>query len=434
MLFSSTRSAYPHVSLLEAVEKGLAPDGGLYLPITQPDVDWETLPSNSFGACSDVFLTQWLGDALIPSQKKELVEEVVQDALNFEVPICFTPETRSYPGLHVLELFHGPTLSFKDFGARTLAKLLKARLAQSHQSNTILVATSGDTGSAVADGLSGIDGIRVILLYPDAGVSEVQEKQLITKRKGVLSLRVRGTFDDCQRLVKGAFGQDELAQLNLSTANSINMGRLIPQMLYYVWATRFLGSKQCQFVVPSGNLGNLTAGVLANLSGMPVTGFIAAHNQNDFFPRYKKSPDATFGTTVKTLSNAMDVGAPSNFERLQSLSAASDLMSRIEAISLTDEQTLFHMSQFHAETGYVADPHTAVGIGAAASLNAKAGPIVVLSTAHPAKFPDIVQQATSITPEVPAQLARLDHLPTRVVDFDPAQNKLADVLLAHKWD
>lgn len=430
MLFQSTRKNSIPVSLLDAVEQGLAPDGGLYLPTKFPAIDWKRLPSDSFAACSHAYLEAWLRTALPTPLRSVLVDEIVHEALNFDVPIVKTPQTTSYPALHLVELFHGPTLSFKDFGARTLAKLLKAKLNQTGKSITVLVATSGDTGSAVADGLSGIQGVQVVLLYPDSGVSAVQEKQLITWRENVLSLRVKGAFDDCQRLVKEAFGSPELTKLNLSTANSINIGRLIPQMLYYVWATRYLKSSNCQFVVPSGNLGNLTAGVLAHLSGIPVSGFTAAHNQNDFFPRYQKNAGAKFSPTVKTVSNAMDVGAPSNFERIKELSLSFGLEGRVQAVSFTDEQTLGHLKKFYEETGYVADPHTAVGIGVASSLESKGDPILVLSTAHPAKFPEIVAQAIQKTPETPPQLASLDQLPSRVTSFDPAVDHLPEIILS----
>ncbi|MEX1055549.1 MAG: threonine synthase, partial [Rhodothermales bacterium] len=300
--YRSTRGG-ESVSFEEALLRGLAPDGGLYVPDSIPHVDFS---GDSFESMSASVLEQWVGDEITN------IDDAVRDAFDFPVPLIPLGG-----GLHVVELFHGPTLSFKDFGARMMARWMSRFLESRGEDVTILVATSGDTGSAVADGFAGQERIRVVLLYPKGKVSPVQERQLIVKRPGVRALAVEGDFDDCQRMVKEAFLDPIPTQVNLSSANSINIGRLLPQMLYYIWAARLLASEDVLFCVPSGNLGNLTGGVLAHLSGLPVHGFLAAHNANDFFPQFLSRGDAAFAPTKATLSNAMDVGAPSNFERLR---------------------------------------------------------------------------------------------------------------------
>ena len=314
-----------------------------------------------------------------------------------------------------------------------MAFLLGERIRETGKSVTILVATSGDTGSAVADGLSGMEGVRVVLLFPASQTSRIQEQQLIVKRTGVLPLRVKGNFDDCQRLVKGAFEVQRLQDLNLSTANSINIGRLIPQMLYYVWAAKMLGTPHISFVVPSGNLGNLTAGVMAHLSGMPVSQFVTAHNSNDFFSRYLSDQTAS----IRTLSNAMDVGSPSNYERLFALLSPVEMRELITGMSFSDDKMLETMSRVYSETGYVADPHTSIALAAAFKLREEAGSpsrIVVLSTAHPAKFPETVELATKSTVEKPMQLKELETRPTFAIDLDPSQKALTDAVLSHEWN
>lgn len=401
--YRSTRGSQ-RVRFEEALLRGLAPDGGLYVPDPIPRIDVERiLPAPSFPALAFEVLRQWLGDEVDEGGHREIVE----DALNFPVPIVPLADD-DWRNVYVLELFHGPTLSFKDVGARTMARWMRYFLQARDEQITILVATSGDTGSAVADGFAGQDHIEVILLYPKGQVSPVQERQLIVKRPGVRALAVAGNFDDCQRLVKEAFADDDLSALNLSSANSINVGRLLPQMLYYFWAVRELSSKQILFCVPSGNLGNLTAGVLAHLSGMPVSGFLAAHNQNDFFPRYLTGEDASFGATIPTRSNAMDVGAPSNFERLEGLLAPDRMRTLIQGASITDDETLAAIRRVYEDTGYLADPHTAVGLEAVRrSSRPSDDPVVVLSTAHPAKFPETTDDALGIAPDAPPRLAEL---------------------------
>ncbi len=404
MNYYSTRDpSKQSVSFQEAVLSGLAPDGGLYVPDSIPELspDWQN--ASSLPELATRVLTPWLADEL----SRDALAAITTDALDFSVPLLKLDD-----GLAVLELFHGPTLSFKDVGARMMARLMNTFLKGRRERLTILVATSGDTGSAVADGFAGQENIRVVLLYPKSMVSEVQERQLTAPRPGVRAYAVAGDFDACQRLVKAAFVDPELRDLGLSSANSINLGRLLPQSTYYFWAALqagVLGFEPPIFCVPSGNLGNLTAGILASRMGLEVPHFIAAHNANDFFPGYLKSvyDHGGFRNTVPTLSNAMDVGAPSNFERLYGLLGGDALREGdIWATSVSDEVTRTRLRKVYETYGYVACPHTAVGFEAAARYREATGdgaPIIVLATAHPAKFADVVEQTLGVTlPEVAA--------------------------------
>ena len=406
-LYVSTRGGGDAVPFREALLDGLAPDGGLYVPTEIPALpdDWATASDRAD-----------LGARVLAAWLPEMANlgALVEDALSFPIPLVSLGD-----GVHVLELFHGPTLSFKDVGARAMARLMADALQG--EEVTILAATSGDTGSAVADGFAGVPGVRVVLLYPKGGVSDVQEQQLIVARDGVQALAVEGTFDDCQRLVKAAFAERAPGDRRLSSANSINIGRLLPQMLYTTWALRQLG-EPATVVVPSGNLGNLTAATMAMRAGLPVTGFVAAHNANDGFVRFLDGADAPATASVPTLSNAMDVGVPSNLERLRSLFSDADLRALVHGETVTDDETLAAMRRVHDETGYVADPHTAVGLEAVRRRRAdgETGPMIVLSTAHPAKFPEAVAEATGTTPTAPSRLARLWEAPT-AVDTIPAE-------------
>ncbi|HLA64916.1 MAG TPA: threonine synthase [Rhodothermales bacterium] len=417
--YVSTRGQSPAVPFATALLDGLAPDGGLYVPDHVPALpaDWRDAPT--LPALASRVLTPWLGDWLAPDTLGALVD----DALSFPIPLVSLEGP--WEGVRVLELFHGPTLSFKDVGARTMARLTAAALGD--ETLTVLVATSGDTGSAVADGFAGQPGVRVVLLYPNGQVSPVQERQLIVERPGVQALAVEGTFDDCQRLVKAAFAEPPQDGVRLSSANSISVGRLLPQMLYYPWALAQSGLEDAVFCVPSGNLGNLTAGVLANLAGLPVRRFVAAHNRNRFFPRNLSGRVEPFPPSVSTLSNAMDVGAPSNFERLQILLPGPALAERVWGTSVDDAATLGTMRAVHDATGYVADPHTAVGLEGIRRYREHTGdptPALVLSTAHPAKFPEAVQEALGVTPPTPDALAALEGRPTRVETIAPTLDAL----------
>lgn len=410
----------------EALLGGLAPDGGLYVPNRIPKVSsncW--MGAKSIAEVGGQVLPHWLGEE-IPA---ETLESIVQDALDFPCPLVQLRDD-----LFLLELFHGPTLSFKDFGARTMARLMQYFLQQRGERRIILVATSGDTGSAVADGFAGQDSIEVVLLYPRGKVSDVQERQLIVQRRGVRALAVEGNFDDCQRMVKEAFVDPDLAHLPLSSANSINIGRLLPQSLYYLWAAaqvRFSGL--LGFCVPSGNLGNLTGGVLAAQMGLPVERFIAAHNDNHFFPDFLAGKAEAYGflPTVATVSNAMDVGSPSNFERLHALLTSERMREWMWGTTVSNAATLDRMAQVYQTHGYLADPHTAVGLEAVERYRARTGdltPIVALSCAHPAKFPEAVSKALGIPAPKEAALEALGQQETNVKTIAPALQALKNEL------
>ncbi|PAP75183.1 threonine synthase [Rubrivirga marina] len=409
-LYVSTRGGADPVPFREALLDGLAPDGGLYVPTHVPALPAGWQSATALADLGGRVLAEWLPEV-------DRLDALVMDALSFPIPLV-PLRGGGWDGVHVLELFHGPTLSFKDVGARTMARLMGAALGG--EPVTILAATSGDTGSAVASGFEGVEGVRVVLLYPMGQVSAVQERQLIVERDNVQALAVEGTFDDCQRLVKQAFSEARPAKGRLSSANSINIGRLLPQTLYYLWAGRELAVAGAEgppaFVVPSGNLGNLTAGTLAMRGGLDVAGFLAAHNANDGFPRFLDGGDPPAGDSVRTLSNAMDVGVPSNLERLRSLFSDDQLRSLVRGEAVTDEETTASMRRVHDETGYLADPHTAVGLEAArrARGRGEAGPMIVLSTAHPAKFPEAVEAAAGVAPEAPERLASLWDAPVSV--------------------
>lgn len=388
------------ISFEDALLKGLAPDGGLYIPNKIPNIHPDAwLKAETLADLGVNVLSAWLGDEIPQTD----LETIVRDALNFPCPVVKLSDD-----LWVLELFHGPTLSFKDFGARTMARLMQYFLSKRGEKRIILVATSGDTGSAVADGFAGQDNIEVVLLYPKGKVSSVQERQLIVERKGVQSFAVEGNFDDCQRMVKEAFVDPSLSHLPLSSANSINIGRLLPQSLYYLWAVNQTGLSEPNVCVPSGNLGNLTGGVFAAKVGQGIHHFIASHNANHFFPDFlKNSVEAfDFHSTIATVSNAMDVGSPSNFERLYNLLSSDELRSWVWGTSVSDDITLKRMKSVYGAHDYVACPHTAVGLEGVARYRNETGdttPMISLACAHPAKFPDAISKALKI--DVPKEEA-----------------------------
>ncbi len=440
MKFASRAHPQSAVSFRDALFTGLAPDGGLYHPVEAPDLGpliARLDDAHSFVDVAGEVSAALLGPELGEAQAKGLARAAFPFA-----PVLKKLNDR----ILLLELFHGPTCAFKDFGAQFLAASMEEFLRQSTERIQVLVATSGDTGSAVAHAFHGRRNIDVIILYPSGRVSELQEKQLTTMGGNVHALEVAGSFDDCQRLVKEAF-QDRVlrGRLKLTSANSINIGRLLPQCLYYIFAgTRrsALGKTAPTICVPSGNFGNLTAGVLAWRWGLPVSGFIAATNVNDVVPVYLDSGRFNPRPSARTLSNAMDVGNPSNFERLVEIFQGSweGMADRIEGRAITDIRTLETMKRIYNEHGQMLDPHTAVGVAAAldhlesaAASGARGGPesprVIVLSTAHPAKFSEIVQRATGRLPEMPERLARCLGLPKQAVRLGTTLPELSDYLL-----
>ena len=409
MKFYSTNDPNHRVSVKEAIFRGLPADKGLYMPDRiepLPARFFDRLSSMSFAEIGFWVSRQLLGTE-IPDRK---LRKIVEDTLSFPAPVVSLDEQK-----FVLELFHGPSLAFKDFGARFMSRLMH-HYNDSDQLLTILVATSGDTGGAVAAGFYDTPGIEVVILYPSGKVSDLQEKQLTTLGKNIRAIEVDGSFDDCQALVKQAFLDEELrGALRLSSANSINISRLIPQAFYYFEAVKQLGpGDPVAFCVPSGNFGNLTAGMLAKQLGLPISHFIAATNANDVVPAFLNTGSYTTRPSVATLSNAMDVGAPSNFARMANLyghlngydhpteEVYQQMRSEVSGYAFTDEQTEDAVREVDARFGYTIDPHGAVGYLALKEWQRDHPHTrgIILETAHPSKFlPDmerILQRPVSV--------------------------------------
>jgi len=408
MKYYSTNNKKLNVSFQEAVMKGLSPDGGLFMPEFIPQLEDSFINSLSKYSIREIGLEvakQFIGDE-IPIN---VLKNVIDDAINFDAPLVKLDDKIS-----ILELFHGPTLAFKDFGARFMARTMGYFLRDSEEELNILVATSGDTGSAVASGFYGVEGINVYLLYPSGKVSEIQEKQLTTFDKNITAIEIEGTFDDCQKLVKTAFLDDEInSKMKLSSANSINIARLIPQSFYYFNAYKQITEKNKEiiFSIPSGNLGNLTAGLMAKKMGLPISKYIGATNSNSIFTEFIQSGKYEPRPSVKTISNAMDVGAPSNLARIESLyDEHSVILKDIASNTHNDMQTIEKMKEIYQKYNYIIDPHGAVGLLALEQyvteekLDNYCG--VVLETAHPAKFKDIVDSSLDCNIEIPKVLQK----------------------------
>lgn len=392
MNFYSTRNRNVVATLKEAILQGLAPDNGLYMPAGLPQLSQEfieSLSQLSFTEIAQHLAQQLLGDDIPQLELKRMVEQ----AFTFDAPLV-TVE----PGIYALELFHGPTLAFKDFGARFMSHLLSYFAKELHREIVILAATSGDTGSAVANGFYNAPGIKVIILYPSGKVSALQEKQFTTLGGNITAVEVKGTFDDCQRMVKLAFTDKTLKEhITLSSANSINIARLIPQSFYYFYAYGKVPRKRhVVFSVPSGNFGNLTAGLMARRMGLPVWHFVAATNANDVVPEYLRTELFEPRPSIQTISNAMDVGNPSNFERLMELCSNSldRLRGDVRGYGFTDDETRQAIGEVFKSRHYMLDPHGAVGyLGLKKYLaeDRTAGAGIFLETAHPGKFREVVE-------------------------------------------
>jgi threonine synthase len=403
MILESTRGQAPRLTFADAVLNGLAPDGGLYLPTQYPRFNAGDMAAWRGLAFSDL-ATRLSARFLADEFDADTVGRLVGDAFDFPVP---TVEVE--PGRFVLELFHGPTLAFKDFGARFLARIFGHLVRARHEHVTILVATSGDTGSAVAHGFHGVPDVQVVVLYPKGKVSRFQEAQMATLGGNVTALAVPGVFDDCQRLVKSAFLDPALVDLKLSSANSINIGRLLPQSFYYVQSYLSVVASPgdpAVFSVPTGNVGNLTAGVIAARVGLPVERFIAATNANNVVTEYLETGIYRARPSIATLSNAMDVGDPSNFPRLLALFGGSfaRMRERLSSTSVDEATTCTTIRDVYRRTGYLLDPHSAVGWAASERLASETGcrcPVVTLATAHPAKFGEVIERELGFVPALP---------------------------------
>ncbi|GJQ64246.1 MAG: threonine synthase [Melioribacteraceae bacterium] len=426
MKYYSTRNRARHYTFRDAVVRGLADDGGLYMPEFIPKLDASFQDSAKHKSLAEIgleVLKDYIGDE-IPEAK---FGDIVKDAFNFPAPV-----KHLYDNYYILELFHGPTFAFKDFGARFMARVLGYFVKDYEKELHILVATSGDTGSAVANGFYNVEGIRVHLLYPSGRVSELQEKQLTTYGGNVTAIEVDGSFDDCQKLVKQAFNDTEVREkLNISSANSINIARLLPQSLYYFSAINQIGnSAGVRFSVPSGNLGNLTAGIMAKKMGLPVKGFISATNKNDVFTKYINNGEFKPGLSERTISNAMDVGNPSNFERLMKMydESHAEMIKDITSFTFSDNSTMEAIGEVYEKSGYIIDPHGAVGYLAAKE--AKSG--VILGTAHPAKFGGTIEGILNMKIELPEGLNAITSKKKKVVPLAANYSTFRDYLLSHK--
>ena len=407
MKYYSTNGHSPEASLQEAVVRGLAPDKGLYMPR-----EIKRLPDSFFRRIGDMTLPEMathVADAFFGEDvPADTLRHIVHDTLNFDIPLA-----RVTDSIRSLELFHGPTLAFKDVGARFMARLLGyfIRREDSRRQVHVLVATSGDTGSAVANGFLGVEGIHVHVLYPKGKVSDIQEKQFTTLGRNITALEVDGTFDDCQALVKSAFMDAELnARLMLTSANSINVARFLPQAFYYFYAYAQLQREgradNVVVCVPSGNFGNITAGLFARRMGLPVKRFIAANNRNDVFYEYLQTGTYTPRASVPTIANAMDVGAPSNFARVLDLYGNSHaaICADISGATYTDGQIADTMRRVWQEHHYLLDPHGACGFRALSEGLRPGETGVFLETAHPAKFKDTVERIIGSPVAIPAKL------------------------------
>lgn len=437
MKFYSTNRNSPPVTFEEALMKGLAEDGGLYMPESIPKLDnffFDRLEEFSFREIAFIIAHKFIEDEI----EKEDLKRIIDEAINFPAPIVPLDDNIS-----VLELFHGPSLAFKDFGARFMAKAMGHFISKENRKLNILVATSGDTGSAVANGFYNTPGINVFILYPKGKVSNIQEMQLTTLNGNVTALEIDGTFDDCQRLVKSAFVDTELNRaLNLSSANSINIARLLPQMFYYFEAFKQIKNKTGEifFCVPSGNLGNLTAGLIAKEMGLPITRFIAATNANTTFAEYIKNGRFVPRDSILTYSNAMDVGNPSNLARIQSLFSDNLKLIRenIYSDSADDNDTIDTIRSVYKNHKYVIDPHGAVGYYVMKKFllahQAENYSIVLLETAHPAKFLDVVEKELNIKIEMPEQLKNCLGKEKKSVTLSSDYKEFKSYLLERKND
>ena len=398
MKFVSSRNDSRLFTLEEAINTGLAPDGGLFMPVEYPRIPFRILKnrySDSFAEIAFELVKPYLDEDINDTG----IRDIVSKAFSFEIPL-----KKIKDGIYVLELFHGPTLAFKDVGARFMAKLF-SYLNKNNRSITILVATSGDTGGAVASGFYGLENINVVVLYPAGKVSSFQESQFTKLGRNINCLSVDGSFDDCQNLVKKAFSDIELRKhLNLSSANSINIARWLPQSFYYTWGIlKWLEAKPDILPVvsvPSGNYGNLTAGMLAYECGIPFSGFLAASNINDTVPVYLSSGVYDPQESVETITNAMDVGNPSNFERMKYIGGSwKNIASLVSAFVFDDQQIIKSIERVYDDTGYILDPHSATGYLALEKSGHKG---FFTATAHPVKFLEVMPERIRSNVEMPA--------------------------------
>lgn len=405
MHYYSLNKIAPNTTFKDAVIRGLAPDKGLYFPETitpLPKTFWDNIDSLSQTEIAFKAIKQFV----TPEIPEQILKTIVEETLAFDFPIIELNDNIS-----TLELFHGPTMAFKDVGARFMARCLGYFNKDNTNEVTVLVATSGDTGGAVANGFLGVKGVNVVILYPSGKVSRIQEMQLTSLGQNIKALEVHGTFDDCQAMVKTAFLDDELtSKMQLTSANSINVARWLPQLFYFIFAYKQLHKKHKNIVfsIPSGNFGNICAGMMAQQLGMPINHFIASNNTNNVVTRYLTSKLYEPKPSVQTISNAMDVGAPSNFIRIQEIykNNFEYLKENISSYSFSDDETRKALLEIYKNFKYVADPHGAVGyLGCKSYLKEKpTAHCVFLETAHPTKFLDVVEDVIKEKQTLPKQI------------------------------
>lgn len=404
MKYYSLNNHHIKATFKEATITGIAPDKGLYFPESIPQLDADFINNLDNFSNEEIAyraIAPFVGDEI----PEDVLRNIVSETLSFPFPVVKVEDD-----VYALELFHGPTMAFKDVGARFMSRCLNYFTQGENKKITILVATSGDTGGAVASGFLGVEGIDVVILYPSGKVSDVQEKQLTTLGRNIRALEVNGTFDDCQDMVKQAFLDKGLSGVSLTSANSINIARWLPQMFYYFFAYKELSKhgKPVVASVPSGNFGNICAGLMAKKIGLPIAHFVASTNANDTVPRYMGSQNYAPQKTVETLSNAMDVSNPSNFIRILELfgNKFGTLSNELTSYPFTDAQTITSLKKLYTENNYLADPHGAVGyLGLKKFMEANPGYTgVFLETAHPVKFADSITNNLGIEITIPKQI------------------------------
>jgi len=392
------------VGFQEAVIQGLAPDKGLYFPesiLKLPQSFFDSIENLSNEEIAFEVINQFVGNDI---PKKEL-RQIISETLSFDFPLIKVEEN-----IYSLELYHGPTMAFKDVGARFMSRCLSYFNKGKELKNTVLVATSGDTGGAVASGFLGVKGVEVVILYPSGKVSDIQEKQLTTLGQNITALEIDGVFDNCQDMVKKAFLDEDLKFKNLTSANSINIARWLPQMFYFFFAYKELKKENKPLVIscPSGNFGNICAGILAKKLGLPIEHFVASTNINDTVPEFLKTGKYNPKPSKATISNAMDVGNPSNFIRIQELygNDFSNFKNDFSSYSFSDEETEKAISEIYKKSKYIAEPHGAIGfLGLKKELQSKPNSIgIFLETAHPIKFSDSVEEILSVKLPIPKQI------------------------------
>jgi len=422
MKYYSLNHNAPKVSFQEAVIQGLAADKGLYFPesITAlPQSFFDNIENLSHEEIAFEAIQQFVGDE-IPT---ETLKQIIAETLCFDFPVVPVEN-----GIYSLELFHGPTMAFKDVGARFMSRCLGYfNKDKKDNTNTVLVATSGDTGGAVASGFLGVQGVEVVILYPSGKVSDIQERQLTTLGQNIKALEVDGVFDDCQDMVKKAFLDESLAHKNLTSANSINIARWLPQMFYFFFAYKALKAqnKPLVFSCPSGNFGNICAGIIAKKLGLNIEHFVASTNVNDTVPRFLTNGIYDPKPSIATISNAMDVGNPSNFIRIQEMygNDLAQFKKDFSSYTYNDEETLVAMKNIYNTDGYIAEPHGAVGyLGLKKELENYPNAIgVFLETAHPIKFLDVVEPALGVTLPIPTQIESVlnkEKVSTKIKTYD----------------